>query len=53
GQKLGECPCLVDCSCDVLNDVGLESELQQKVENVSFLYPGLPIGGDPRRMGFW
>ncbi|GAU10945.1 hypothetical protein TSUD_112390 [Trifolium subterraneum] len=29
------------------------SVLRCKVEKVSFLYPGLPIDGDPRRLGFW
>ncbi|MCI21798.1 cysteine-rich receptor-like protein kinase, partial [Trifolium medium] len=29
------------------------SALCCKVGNVSFLYLGLPIGGDPRRLGFW
>jgi hypothetical protein len=24
-----------------------------RVANVHFLYPGLLVGGDPRRLGFW
>ncbi|GAU44569.1 hypothetical protein TSUD_139420 [Trifolium subterraneum] len=29
------------------------SVLRRKVGKVPFLYLGLPIGGDPRRLGFW
>jgi mannosylglycoprotein endo-beta-mannosidase len=29
------------------------SALHCRVGRVSFLYLGLPIGGDPRRLGFW
>jgi mannosylglycoprotein endo-beta-mannosidase len=29
------------------------SALHCRVGKVSFLYLGLPIGGDPRRLGFW
>jgi hypothetical protein len=29
------------------------SALQGKMGNVPFLYLGLPIGGDPRHLGFW
>jgi hypothetical protein len=29
------------------------SALRCKVGKILFLYLGLPIGGDPRRLGFW
>ncbi|MCH85039.1 cysteine-rich receptor-like protein kinase, partial [Trifolium medium] len=60
-----ECVCTatasVNCNKSMLVGINIPdswlgeaaSALCCKVGNVPFLYLGLPIGGDPRRLGFW